>query len=201
MDLDKTATDVTKEGTSTGAAQNAGIEEAASSAGGAPIAAEASSSETLVSPELEAKILSFVSGAIASNPQLLGVGDAIAANAKQASDEIAEMHKALALELANQIDAAKADILAHMTPLVTALVAGQKPQPQLVPAPPAAAVGDAHAIVAGDPVKVWADPEHEKFRLGSVVAVHDAGHAFDVELDDGTVTKVVADGLAFDDRR
>jgi len=200
MDLDKTATDVTKEGTSTGAAQNAGIEEAASSAGGAPIAAEASSSETLVSPELEAKILSFVSAAIASNPQLLGVGDAIAANAKQASDEIAEMHKALALELANQIDAAKADILAHMTPLVTALVAGQKPQPQLVPAL-AAPAANAHAIAAGDPVKVWADPEHEKFRLGSVVAVHDAGHAFDVELDDGTVTKVVADGLAFDDRR
>ncbi len=52
-----------------------------------------------------------------------------------------------------------------------------------------------------DPVKVWADPEHKAFRVGEVVAVHEGGHAFDVKLDDGTVTKVPADGLEYDDRR
>jgi len=48
---------------------------------------------------------------------------------------------------------------------------------------------------------VWADPEHNKFRVGEVVAVHAGGHAFDVKLDDDTVTKVPADGLEYDDRR
>ena len=52
-----------------------------------------------------------------------------------------------------------------------------------------------------DPVKVWADAEHKSFRVGEVVAVPEGGHAFDVELDDGSVTKVPADGLEYDDRR
>lgn len=48
---------------------------------------------------------------------------------------------------------------------------------------------------------MWADPEHKAFRTGEIVTVHDGGHAFDVELDDGAVTKVPADGLEYDDRR
>ena len=206
MDLEKTETNVTNGGTSTEAAKNAETVMPASSAGGAPIAAAASSSVTDVSPELEAKILALVSNAVEqylfANPPKLGLEqlEQITDSAqKAAADVVAQGGRAVELELTQKIDEAKADIIAHLTPLVSAIVSGQ-PKPQLVPAAATAAEENGPELKAGDPVKVWADPEHSKFRLGSVVAVHDAGHAFDVQLDDGTVTKVVADGLAFDDR-
>lgn len=208
MDLDdKNATGVSKELTSTEPAKNAETVKADELAGGAPIAAAASSYETYVSPELESKILSIVTNAVReylfANPPTIGLAqlEQITDSAqKAAADVVAEGQQALELQVSKEIDAAKADIIAHLTPLVSAIVSGKAKPERVLDANPAAAA-DAHAIVAGDPVKIWADPEHSKFRLGSVVAVHDAGHAFDVELDDGTITKVVAEGLAFDDRR
>jgi hypothetical protein len=69
-----------------------------------------------------------------------------------------------------------------------------QPGPSLVPTPPAS------VLEAGDPVKVWGDPEHKTFRAGKVTSVHEGAHAYDVELDDGTVAKINADGLEYDDR-
>jgi hypothetical protein len=106
-----------------------------------------------------------------------------------------------AVDLPALIDAAKADILAHLTPLITAIVAKQ-PAPALAAAAASPIqAGTAHTLAAGDPVRVWADPEHKAFREGSIVEIHDGAHAFDVKLDDGTVTKIGADGLEYDDRR
>lgn len=118
-----------------------------------------------------------------------------------ANDTVQEaIRQVVEVDLPRLIDAAKADILAHLTPLITAIVEKQ-PVPALLPAAPQIQAGKAHALVAGDPVRVWADPEHKSFREGEIVAAHDGSHAFDVKLDDGTVTKIGADGLEYDDRR
>ncbi len=109
-----------------------------------------------------------------------------------------EAEAAVARALDARTENLKADIIAHLTPMVTAVVSGKA-----APAPPTLVTSSSAPIglKPADPVKVWGDPEHKSFRLGEIVAAHDGGHAFDVRLDDDTVTKVPADGLDYDDRR
>lgn len=115
-------------------------------------------------------------------------------------------------ELEQTIEKAKVDIIAKVTELVTPVVAKSaesaalpryRPEELVIPPPIVEAedqAPEAHNLAVGDPVKVWADPNHKTFLLGTIAAVHGQGGAFDVETDDG-VTKIPADGLEFDDRR
>jgi hypothetical protein len=60
-----------------------------------------------------------------------------------------------------------------------------------------------HELAVGAPVKVWSDARHKNFHLGRILAIHGEGDAFDVQLDEaggGTITKIPAGGLEFDDR-
>jgi hypothetical protein len=60
-----------------------------------------------------------------------------------------------------------------------------------------------HELAVGAPVKVWSDARHKNFHLGKILAIHGEGDAFDVQLDEaggGTITKIPAGGLEFDDR-
>lgn len=182
LEDEKTATNVTAEGSASAAAKNAEIASAGELAGGAPIARQASSSETLVSPELRAEIQTIVEAYLEAR-------------------HVATLEEIGAL-ITERIDNATADTLAHLTPMLTAVVEKSR----TTPGAPAVTVhygkppADLTPVELEDPVKVWVDAEHKNFRVGTVVAVHEDGHAFDVELDDGSVTKVPADGLEYDDR-
>lgn len=112
-----------------------------------------------------------------------------------------EIEAAVARELDARIADLKADILAHLTPMIAAVTGGAIVTAAAAAAPAPQTAAPAIALKAEDPVKVWQDAEHKTFLEGAVVAVHDGAHAFDVKLPDGTVTKVGADGLEYDDRR
>jgi hypothetical protein len=143
----------------------------------APAASEPVRQIVVVTPEVQDAIKTLVEAEVT----------AAVDNAKRDLD-------ALEASFDQKIEAAKLDILAHLTPLITA--ATKAPTPIAAVAQPAAG-----NLAVGAPVKVWADPEHKAFRLGEIAAIHDGAHAFDVKLDDGTVTKVNADGLEYDDRK
>lgn len=98
--------------------------------------------------------------------------------------------------LQDLVDNAKADILKHLTPMLTAVVEKSAAAPDPAAPNPAPA---AHELTVGDPVRVYADPQRKQFYTGTIETVHDGGHAYDVKLGDGTVTKVPAGGLDFDD--
>lgn len=116
-----------------------------------------------------------------------------------------------------KIEAAKAEILAKVSELGAAkstheaVPATTAPAPTLEPAAaPASRTGpthgvmvedQAHELVVGDPVKVWADAAHKYFHMGTISAVHGQGDAYEVTLENESVTKVPAAGLEFDDRR
>lgn len=167
-------------------AKNAEIASAGELAGGAPIARQASSSETPVARtfliyanEDRAKVLASlcvtaptITGA-EQNLVLLGEdGKAILVVELQPGFDRREVGTAL------DLDKDPAELRSEL--------AERK---------------DFRPLQVEDPVKVWIDAEHKTFREGEIVAVHDGAHAFDVQLDDGTVTKVAADGLEYDDRR
>lgn len=99
---------------------------------------------------------------------------------------------------AQLIDAAKAEILAHVSELVKPIVAASVPAPEK-PAIPAA---PPHVLAAGDPVRVYNDAARKTFYTGTVVALHDGGHAADVKLNElgGATTTVRLDALEYDDR-
>jgi hypothetical protein len=109
-----------------------------------------------------------------------------------------EIEAAVARELDARIADLKADILAHLTPMITAVTTMA---PAAAPAAVTRPIAPTTTLKAEDPVKVWQDAEHQTFLEGRVVAVHDGAYAFDVKLSDGTVTKVGADGLEYDDHR
>ena len=48
---------------------------------------------------------------------------------------------------------------------------------------------------------MFTSAERTTFFLGTVLVIHDAAHAFDVELESSVVTKVPAGGLEFDSRK
>jgi uncharacterized small protein (DUF1192 family) len=91
------------------------------------------------------------------------------------------------------VDATKAEIIGTPRPAGPILV-----EPA---AEPATVQGG--ELVVGAPVKLWTDAKHKNFHLGTIVAIHGEGDAFDVRLDElgGGTTKVWADSLEFDDRR
>lgn len=73
-------------------------------------------------------------------------------------------------------------------------------EPPKAMAAAAAIPSSEHELAVGAPVKVWADARHKNFHLGKILAIHGEGDAFDVQLDEGTITKIPAGGLEFDDR-
>jgi len=171
---EKTATNVTAESSAAAPAKTAENESPIAPAPAPATSSIESSSETLVSPRMRAELECILEVYLSAR------------------------HIPTLEEIDAKIDNATADLLAHLTPMLTAVVgksaAAQAPlAPSIYPIFP--------ELQIADPVKVWADPEHNKFRVGEVVAVHAGGHAFDVKLDDDTVTKVPADGLEYDDRR
>ncbi len=191
---EKTATNVTAESSAPEAAKSAENESAIVPAGGAPASSAAEAAETSVSVVLTAdNVRELVREYLIANAldvaQIYGLQDRIEAVVRE--------------ELRVALEDTKADILAHLMPMVAAITnapkaaavpfADAKDRPQLAK--------ELGTLEPDDPVKVWTDPEHKTFRVGEVVAVHDGGHAFDVKLDDGSVTKVPADGLEYDDRR
>lgn len=101
-----------------------------------------------------------------------------------------------------QIEKAKNEVIVHFGTMISAAGrtgAGAREGAAVSPSAVLAPESDI-PLEVHDAVKVWADPEQQKFRIGKVVAVHDGGHAYDVELDDGTVSKIPAGGLEYDDR-
>lgn len=100
-----------------------------------------------------------------------------------------------------QIEKAKNEVIVHFGTMISAAGMGAGAREGAAVSHSAVLAPESDIpLEVHDAVKVWADPEHQKFRTGKVVAVHDAGHAYDVELDDGTVSKVPAGGLEYDDR-
>lgn len=238
-------TSVTEQGTSPAPAQTAENSNAAGAAGGAPIAAAASSSETPVSRGREVEVIaddnldlippikygtvrSICIGVLESaaghailiklvencvgqwlfaNPPTLGIAqmEKLTDDAGLVANDTvqAAMRQLTEVDLPRLIDNAKADILAHLTPMITAIVAGSAPPRADDPVAIAKEAQDKNSVPleVGWPVKVWADAEHKAFREGEIVAIHDGAHAFDVKLDDGTVSKVGADGLEYDSRK
>lgn len=156
---------------------------AAASSSGAPAETNVSRVVVTLTPEVTQAIQTLVDAEVS----------AAVSNATRDLDE-------LETKLEKKIDDATADILRHLEPMITAIVEKSAPGPVLVK-PVANAPAAPQELEAGDPVKVWADPEHKTFRLGEIVAVHDVAHAFDVKLDDATVSKIGADGLEYDDRK
>ncbi len=223
------ATNVTKEGTSTEPAKTAENVTAAAAPGELAGGAGASSSETPVSypdhhhdvaqidgfePRVVAVLESpaghavliklvenFVGQWLFANPPTIGIAqmEQLTDHAGIVANETVQgaMRQLVEVDLPKQFDNLKADILAHLTPMITAITSA----PRAVPSAPAISVAAVHELAVGDPVKVWADLERKTFLDGEIVAVHDGAHAFDVKLADGSVTKVGADGLEYDDRR
>jgi len=199
---DENATSVAKEGTSPEPAKTEENVTAIAAPGELAGAAAAAAEETPVSrqivtltAEVTDAIRTLVQAKLASEIALY-----LHEHPPVTYEQIRETaQESVQAEVATAVEQAKADIIAHLMPLVGAIVEGKTP-PALAArqTSPLAAV---HNFQAGDPVKVWGDPEHKTFRLGKIVAIHDGGHAFDVELDDGTVTKIGADGLEYDDRK
>lgn len=208
-------TNVAAESSSPKAAETAENVTAAAAPGASSASSSASSSETAVSEEIDAKIQKFVVATVdrylVAFPPTIGVAQMeqlIDQAGKVAATTVEMATKALELEIADKLEAAKADIIAHLSPMIAAIV-GKSATTALDarldkdPAELAKQLAGERPddLRVEDPVKVWADPEHKAFRVGEVVAVHEDGHAFDVRLDDGSVTKVPADGLEYDDRR
>lgn len=149
---------------------------------------------------LEARVIAIVRDFLLVNPPTIGIkqmedlGDhfdrKLAAEIKDFKDGAV----ALAKEYTDgAIENAKADMLKHLAGLgASSAAAAAATEPSAV---------KPHELAVGDPVEVWVDKKANTFRLGKIAGIHDGAHAFDVELDDGTVTKVPADGLQFDDRR
>lgn len=207
--MDGNETNVTPATSSPEPAKTAENSTAAVAPGVAPGAPAELVKETPVSPTPEAKVqfltpdsvVEIVRDYLLAHPPTIGIkqledlGDMVD---KRAAGIVQGAHDeaiALAKEYTDaQIKAAQAAIVEEITELVR-----PNPSAPAVAAPGAPAAP--HVLVVGDPVKVWADAQHKDFRLGKVLAIHDGALAFDVELDDGSATKVPADGLAFDDRR
>ena len=216
---DKTATDVSQMPTPEIPAQNAATVTPIAEPGQPAGSSAAAAAETLVSPAMEKQILflveNFMGQYMIANPPTINAAQVaqsveayLAATPQmeklrddldtRIADTVENARRALQLDFTNQIDATRADILAQLAPMLAAAMKGAT-APAAGPAvgTPAAA---AHVLAIGDPVKVWSDAEHKTFLLGKVAAIHDGAHAFDVELEGGSVSKVGADGLAFDDR-
>lgn len=174
--------------TSAEAAKNAEIASAGELAGGAPIARQASSSETPVARTF----LIYANEDRAKVVASLCVTAHTITGAEQNLVLLGEDGKAiLVVELQPGFDRREVE---------TALDANLDKDPAELRSE-SAERKDFAPLQVEDPVKVWIDAEHKTFREGEIVAVHDGAHAFDVQLDDGTVTKVAADGLEYDDRR
>ena len=109
--------------------------------------------------------------------------------------------QATATRIAEQ---SKQDVILGVNMLLKPILDRFKDAPAVLPvAPPhdllAGDVVPAGTIKQGSKVKVWTDAAKKTFIAGTVEAVHDAGHSFDVELDTGAVAHVQAGNLALDE--
>lgn len=171
-------------------AKTAATEPPIAPAGGAPGEAAVSSSETPVS-SVPFHLHDIVS--------IDGLKEAVQAAVHELGVQLGEDTLAGVRKLVEDaIESAKADIIKHVGELVMPIVA--KSAEDAAAAASSVPAQTAHVLAVNDRVKVWADQQHKFFSVGMVVAIHDGAHAFDVRLDYGSVTKVGADGLEFDDR-
>lgn len=108
-----------------------------------------------------------------------------------------------------KVEDAKSDILSHLTPMISAIVAEKTSAAPL----PAAEIADAEklraegieatatALNAGDPVRVYQDADRKTFYTGRIVAMHDGGHAADVKIEElDAVSTVRIESLEYDER-
>jgi len=206
---DENATGVSKEATLPEPAKNAEIASAGGAPGAAPASSSAAAAETPVSTlqepypahhhdvaqidTFDPKVRAIVEPLIETAVHNLGV----------------QLSEDTAVGVRKMIEDAKADILAHLTPMLRAFRSDRAIPEIPIPEVPGATFQDryahvprsGHTLEIGDPVKVWQDAEHKTFLEGQVAAVHDGAAAFDVELADGSATKVGADGLEYDDHK
>lgn len=211
--MDGNETNVTKTDASPEPAKTAETVTAAAAAGVAPGATDELVKETPVSAappavfvfpsDQRAAIVAILDDYFLAHPPTIGLkqledlGDHFDRKLAEDIAGFKDEAQALAKEYTDKaIDNAKADMLKHLTELVKPIVASSAAAAAIAPSPVTP-----HELAVGDPVQVWVDKKAQTFRLGKIAGIHDAAHAFDVELDDGTVTKVPADGLQFDDRR
>lgn len=201
-------TNVTPAPSSSTPAKNAATSAVDELAGGAPGAPIAEAKETPVStvfpPEQRAAIVAILDDYFLAHPVTLGLqqledlGDHFDRKLVEGIASFKDGALALAKQYVDEaIENAKADMLKHFTALASTI---SQVAPAAVKPSESAAVGP-HELAVGDPVLVWVDKKANTFRLGEIAGIHDGAHAFDVKLDDGTVTKIPADGLQFDDRR
>lgn len=129
---------------------------------------------------------------------------------KDTHDQIVADCEALAQATATRIaEQSKQDVILGVQMLLKPILDQLREKPAgftdplvapLVASPaPGSADPAARPIVVGDKVKVWVDAEKKRFLAGTVQAVHDAGHSFDVELDNRSVAHVQAGNLALDE--
>jgi hypothetical protein len=142
-------------------------------------------------------VAKFVSDWLFSNPPTIGLHqmeELTERAGRIANETVQQAMTAHDLEVIRKIEAAKADMMAHLPLIMLGHPAPLAPS-AIAEAPPV------QTFELGDAVKVWSDTEHKAFRLGKIVGLHDRLHAYDVKLDDGSLTKISADGLAEDTRR
>jgi hypothetical protein len=166
-------TNVAPEATSPEPAKTAENEPAGELAASSPGAAIAAPEETPVSPLTAAQ-----------------VADMIEEQVSTARAEIEDVRETLRAEIEQLRETLRA-------------LLDRPAEPPKAMAAAAAIPSSEHELAVGAPVKIWSDARHKNFHLGKILAIHGEGDAFDVQLDDaggGTITKIPAGGLEFDDR-